>query len=134
MTHWHVGVGFTGYGPNWADGTDTCLTVAQTCNEICWHLEAEADACSQQAQSYAEQEQWKSAWKTRELGDSFVALSGNLDYERRQDAPLYIDNRPLLDRTMLDVFSKEFPLPLDIDDNRRLYVWDCKETECIEWL
>jgi len=135
LTHWHVATGLAGYGPDAADGYITVgrdVTPEALTDVIREELSDAASYLADSADGYADAEDYESAWHAHKRAEELDILASNLDYRRRSLAPLYVNDRPALDATMTGLVADNFPLALDHDDTRRLYVWECGETECDE--
>jgi hypothetical protein len=129
VKHWHIATGLAGYGPDAADhGYDTATDMRHLADSIAEELKHFADFNDQGARSEAEAEDYKEAWQTMMLAEELSILAMNLDYDKRLQAPLYVNDAAALDASIERIVSEQFPL--DVSYNTRLYVWQCDEAEC----
>ncbi|TKK84612.1 hypothetical protein FDA94_28705 [Herbidospora galbida] len=128
--HWHIAHGLAGYGPDGADGYNTATEISGSgglADQISDELDRDAESAHGLIRTEGEAGNFKEAFEAWELHDKLTTLSLNFSI-RREDAPLYKDDKPLWERTVLRLVAENFPL--DVSDNSRMYVWECTEPEC----
>lgn len=127
--HWHVATGLAGYGPDGADGYASATDARGIALALTEELGSAAESNYQTAESLADPgKDYEGAWRTMKLGEALTTLSANLDYDKRAQAPLYVNDSAALDATIMGIVASEFPL--DITHNTRLYVWQCDDSDC----
>jgi hypothetical protein len=127
--HWHVATGFAGYGPDGSDGYLSADDVHGTAELIRSELNDEIDGLGDTAEGFAQSEDFESAWKSRKLADELETFRMNVD-SARASAPLYRDSPDAWVETLTRLIGEKFPMDLDINGHRRLYVWQCTDSEC----
>ena len=129
--HWHVATGLAGYGPDASDGNIATINESDAeglASAIQYELQDIADFETQNAEGYAESEDYKSAWETMKNAERLDTLAANFNNMRAQ-APLYAGNPALWHETVYRMVAESFPVDYR-DGNSRLYVWECSETDC----
>lgn len=127
--HWHVATGFAGYGPDGADGYATADDVIGAADLARDDLREEIGGLSDTAESYADMKDFESAWKSHKLADELDIVRANIS-PKRAEAPLYRDQPGAWREMLTQLIGQTFPLALDIDGSRRLYVWECETPDC----
>jgi hypothetical protein len=128
VSHWHIASGLAGYGPDGTDGYSTATDMQNLAYSVAEELQSFAGYNDDSARCLAEAGDYKEAWQTMMLAESLSALFHNLDYDKRLQAPLYVNDAAALDASIERIVEETFPL--DVSYNTRLYVWQCDEAEC----
>ena len=127
MITMYVSHGVTGYGPELEPDDMPLEGVREICDAIRWELERDADMLEGGASAMAEAEDFKAAWQAHTRADELLTLAMSLDYDRRATAPLYVDDVPALEATMLRIIRERFPLEISSGPAITLYVWEPTE-------
>lgn len=123
----HVHHGITGYGPELEPDDMPLEGIRDICSAIRWELSSDADMLEDDAAAMAEAGDFESAWRAHTRADQLLTLAMNLDYDRRATAPLYVDDVPALEATMLRIIRETFPLEISSGPAITLYVWEPSE-------
>ena len=127
MITMHIAHGVTGYGPELEPDDMPLEGVREVCGAIVDELASDAGMLEEDAAAMAEAGDYESAWKSHARADELLALAMNLDYDRRATAPLYVDDVPALEGTMLRIIRETFPLEISSGPAITLYVWEPTE-------
>ena len=123
----YVKHGVTGYGPDLEPEDMPAETIRELCEIIRGELDMDADILEGTAAAMADSGDYESAWRAHTRADELLTLAMNLDYERRATAPLYVDDVPALEATMLRIIREAFPLEISSGPAITLYVWEPTE-------
>ena len=123
----YVKHGVTGYGPDLEPEDMPAETIRELCEIIRGELDMDADILEGTAAAMADSGDYESAWRAHTRADELLTLAMNLDYERRATAPLYVDDVPALEATMLRIIRERFPLEISSGPAITLYVWEPTE-------
>ena len=127
MITMHVSHGVTGYGPELEPDDMPLEGVRDICGAIVDELERDADMLEDTASALAESGDYRGAWEAHTRAESLGMLALNLGYDRRATAPLYVDDAPALEATMLRIIRETFPLEISSGPAVTLYVWEPTE-------
>ena len=127
MIAMHISHGVTGYGPELEPDDMPIEGVREICDAIRWELERDADMLEDGASAMADDGDYRSAWEAHTRADQLMALAMSLEYERRATAPLYVNDAPALEGTMLRIIRERFPLEISSGPAITLYVWEPTE-------
>ena len=122
-----VAHGATGYGPELEPDDMPLEGVREICEAIRWELASDADMLEDDAAAMADSGDYEGAWKSHARADELLTLAMGLEYDRRATAPLYVDDAPALDATMLRIIRETFPLEISSGPATTLYVWEPTE-------
>ena len=122
-----VAHGVTGYGPELEPDDMPLEGVREICGAIVDELERDADMLEGSAAAMADDGDYESAWRAHTRADELMTLAADLDYDRRATAPLYVNNAPALEATMLRIIRETFPLEISSGPAVTLYVWEPTE-------
>jgi hypothetical protein len=126
-SHFHIGYGIAGYGPDVDEGAPTLGSWEDVCDYLHAELSTVVDMIGEDAEGHAARGDYETAWNTSKRADAVDILRRSLD-PKRAVAPLYRDDpgawRATIERTVRESF------PLDTSGAIRLYVWECSEDEC----
>lgn len=123
----YVKFGLAGYGPDLEPDDEPYVNVASLCSAIRFGLDASIDMLADQWSIAKANDEPREYMAARELADELGLLMTNLDYERRQRAPLYVTDNTLLDADMLRIIDGTFPLDVSTTGYQRIYVWEAGE-------
>lgn len=123
----YVKFGLAGYGPDLTEEDVAYDDVAALCQAIRWDLDASIDMLADEWASAKENGDAEAYMAARELADDLSTLMANLDYERRQGAPIHVHNRDRFDEMMLATIADTFPIEVSTNGYQRLYVWEATD-------
>ena len=123
----YVKHGVTGYGPELGPDDVPADGVREVCEAIRWELSSDVDTLEDTASALAESGDYRGAWEAHTRADELLTLAMNLDYDRRATAPLYADDVPALEATMLRIIREAFPLEISSGPAVTLYAWEPTE-------
>ena len=123
----YVKHGITGYGPELEPDDLPMEGIREICDAIRWELASDASMLEDGAAAMAEAGDYESAWQAHTRADELLTLAMNLEYDRRAAAPLYADDVPALEATMLRIIRETFPLEISSGPAITLYVWEPAE-------
>ena len=126
MKPMYVKTGLAGYGPELDPEDEPCPDVETLCAAIHYELGSEIDGLYQWRDAAYSESDAKTYMLVNHHVEWLEYQRANFDYDHRKDAPLFSGSRDVLDAVILGVVAAEFPLPLDPDGNRKLYVWEAE--------
>ena len=124
MITMHIAHGVTGYGPELEPDDMPIEGIREICDAIRDELASDADMLEEGASAMADLGDYESAWNDHARANELLALSANLDWDRRATAPLYVGDVPALEATMLRIIRENFPLEISSGPAITLYVWE----------
>ena len=127
MITMHIAHGVTGYGPELEPDDVPAAGVREICEAIRWELASDASMLEDGAAAMADDGDYESAWKAHTRAGELLTLAMDLDYDRRATAPLYVDDVPALEATMLRIIRETFPLEISSGPAVTLYAWEPTE-------
>lgn len=128
--HWHIATGLAGHGPDGSDGFHTATEIrglGGLCDQLSEQLTGHSWQSHELAHAYGQSEAYEDAWKEILRSEELETLAANFA-PKREDMPLYSDNKELFEKRIREMVGANFPL--DVSPNTRLYVWECCEPDC----